>query len=559
MQTFLQDLRFGARTLLQKPGFTLIAVLSLALGTGANTAVFSLLDAVLLRSLPVQEPDRLVLFGDATDVGITSAFPNRSWHLYSYPFFREMRRRSQSFADVAAVNSLPNRVHGVVNAGAPGGELEKINAQLVSGSYFPTLGVKALVGRTLTDADDQTPGGHPVAVVSHSWWQRRFGGDPSIVGKTIAVGGTSYAIVGVTPQEFFGTSVGESPDLWVPLAMEAQLPPGWKGLDEKFFQSLFLIARLKPGVSAEQAGVETNLLFKQILQEFAGPQLTAEQAQNLKQARVDLTPAGRGLSELRQKFSLPLRILMGVVGIVLLIACANIANLMLARAAARRKEFAVRLALGAGRVRLVRQLLTESLLLAALGGVAGLLVAWWGSQALVMMVSSGPDALPLDVSPEGRVLGFTAGLALLSAVIFGLAPTLRASKTEINQALKGDKGASTGKARSRLGKALVVAQVALSLLLLVGAGLFVRTLVNLQNVDTGYKADNVAVFQVDTDSTGLDGDKRLLSLYHEVEERVKAVPGVQAAAFSFFTFNQGRGPAPSSFRTRLRRAVGPRS
>jgi predicted permease len=247
---------------------------------------------------------------------------------------------------------------------------------------------------------------------------------------------------------------------------------------------------------------------------------------------------------LRREFSLPLRILMGVVGVVLLIACANIANLMLARATARRKEFAVRLALGAGRVRLVRQLLTESLLLAALGGLAGLLVAWWGSQALVLMVSSGPDALPLDVSPDGRVLGFTAALALLSAVTFGLAPALRASKTEINHSLKGDKGANTGEARSRLGKALVIAQVALSLLLLVGAGLFVRTLINLQSVDTGYRADNVAVFQVDTDSTGLDGDKRLLSLYREVEERVKAVPGVQAAAFSFFTFNQGAWTSP---------------
>ena len=545
----LQDLRYGMRMLLKHKGFTAVAVLSLALGIGANTAIFSLIDAVMLRSLPVQEPGRLLLFGKAESAGVDIGFPNSSWDLFSYPTYRQVRERNQVFSDVAAVQSFPTRLHGVVHAGGSGGgELEQINAQMVSGTYFSVLGVNATLGRALTPDDDVTAGGHPVVVASNSWWQRRFGGDASVIGTAITIDKTSYTIIGVAPKEFFGTTVGESPDVWVPLAMEEQLPPGWKGINDRTFQSLYLIGRLKPGIGVEQADAETNLIFKQLLLEYSGAQPSAERLQDIQQARIDLTPAGRGLSELRKEFSLPLKILMVVVGLVLLIACANIANLLMARATARQQEFTVRVALGASPARIGRQLLTESLLLSLIGGAAGILVGSWGSSALVSMVSAGPQALPLNVEPDLRVLAFTLIVSVISAVVFGTAPALRASRVELSASLRSNRASSSSMTRSLLGKALLVSQVALSLLLLVGAGLFVRTLVNLQRVDTGFNQDHVLLFQIDTDSIGYKEDSRLVKLYKDVEEKVSLIPGVRAASFSMFAFNQGGWTSPASTR-----------
>jgi predicted permease len=535
-EDMFQDLKYGARMLFKYRGFSAVVIITLALGIGANTAIFSVVNAVLLKSLPVHEPERLVLFGKGESSGRTDSFPNESWDLFSYPFYREVQQRHELFSDVAALLSIPWNVHGTINGTDSPGEIEQLDVQLVSGNYFSALGVKAGFGRMFTEADDQTPGGHPVAVVSHAWWERRLGGDPSAVGKTITIDQTVYTIVGVAPEEFFGTTVGQAPDLWVPLAMEAQMPPAhWNGRDKKLDQTLYLIARLRNGVSAIQASAAVNVLFKQFLE---GQAATAEQLQDIQRASIELTPAGQGLSSLRREFSLSLRILMAVVGVVLLIACANVANLLLARAAARQKEFAVRMAIGAGRIRLVRQLLTESVLLASLGGIAGILLAWWGSRMLIVMVSSGSKPLPLDVTPNVRILGFTILASLLSAVIFGTAPALRATRIEPNSVLKSGAGAMQAMSQSPLGKALVVAQVALSLLLLVGAGLFMRTLINLQNVPTGYNQQNVMLFHMDTSTTGLK-DAYLSQMLHEVEEKVKAVPGVQAASFSFFTFNQG--------------------
>ncbi|HKQ08473.1 MAG TPA: ABC transporter permease, partial [Blastocatellia bacterium] len=535
----IQDLRYGIRILFKQPAFTLIAVLSLALGIGANTAIFSLLDAVLLKSLPVKEPDKLVLFGKGEEGGLTNSFPHASCDLFSYPFYQEVRQRDEVFSDVAALLSMTWNVHGTVNNNSSGGEMQPLRVQPVSGTYFSTLGVNAALGRTFTEADDLTPGGHPVAVVSYAWWQSRMGGDPEAVGKTIAIDQTAYTIVGVAPAEFFGTTVGQAPDIYVPLAMEAQLPPAhWNVRNEKLSQSLYLIGRLKNGVSAEQASAAVNLLFKQSLQELAGPQPAAERAQAIERASIELTPAGKGVSELRREFSLSLRILMAVVGVVLLIACANIANLLLARAANRRREFAVRMAMGAGRIRLIRQLLTESILLAGLGGGAGVLLAWWGSRMLIGMASSSAEPLPLDVTPNMRILGFTLLASLLSAVVFGTAPALRAARIEPNAELKGGRGAARASSQSPLGKALVVVQVALSLLLLVGAGLFVRTLINLQSIPTGFNQRNVMLFEIDTSALGLK-DKQYPALLREVEEKVKAVPGVEANAFAFLVFSQG--------------------
>ncbi len=544
----LQDLRYGLRMLLKHKGFTAVAVLSLALGIGANTAIFSLIDAVMLRALPVQEPDRLVLFGNAESAGITIGFPDSSQDLFSYPTYREVRQRNQVFSDIAAVHSFPSRVHGVVHASGSTGELEQINAQMVSGTYFSVLGVNALLGRTLTPDDDDTPGGHPVVVASNSWWQRRFGGDPSVIGSTINIDKTAYTIIGVAPRDFFGTTVGDSPDIWVPLSMEEQLPPGFKGLTDRMFQSLYLIGRLNTGVSVERAGAEANLLFKQLLLEYSGPQPSAERLQDIQQAHIELTPAGRGLSELRKEFSLPLKILMVVVGVVLLIACANIANLLMARAAARQQEFTLRVALGASPLRIGRQLLTESLLLALLGGGAGILLGSWGSSALISMVSTGPQTLPINLELDSRVLAFTLIVSVISAVVFGTAPALRASRVELSGSLRSNRSSSSAMTRSRLGKALLVSQVALSLLLLVGAGLFVRTLVNLERVDTGFNQEHVLLFQIDTDSIGLKEDSQLVKLYRDVEEKVSAIPGVRAASFSMFAFHQGGWTGAASTR-----------
>ena len=543
----LQDIRYGIRMLLKKPGFTLIAVLSLALGIGANTAIFSLVDAVLIKSLPVHEPKELVLFGKGEDQGASIGVPDRSVDLLSYRFYRQVQQRSDVFSGVASLLSMTWTVHGFVNSS---NDIEQMEVQLVSGTYFPVLGINAGLGRVLTDADDQTQGAHPVAVVSYAWWQQRMGGDPSVIGKTIKIDEVTYNIVGVAPKEFFGTTIGSAPDLWVPLAMEKQLPPAhWDGRSNDNFRSLFVIGRLKSGATAEQANAVVNLLFKQSLRAIAGAQATDETLQDIEKASIELTAVSRGLSLLRQQFSLSLKVLMGVVGLVLLIASANVANLLLAHGAARQREFAVRLAVGAGRLRLVRQLFTESALLVVLGAIAGTALAWWGTRLLLVMASDGPEALPLQVTPNIRVLAFTIGASVLCAVIFGTAPALRASRTEPNTSLKGGKTSALSALRNPLAKAFVVAQVALSLLLLVGAGLFVRTLINLQRIPSGFNQDNVMLFRVDTSATGYkDKDPKLPALLREVEEKVKAVPGVQAASFAFFTFYQGVWTSPAHTR-----------
>jgi predicted permease len=537
----LQDIRFGIRMLLKKPGFTLIAVLSLALGIGANTAIFSLLDAMLLKALPVHEPQQLVLFGKGEDQGASLGPPNGKVDLFSYPFYRQAQQRTDVFSGLASLLSMTWTVHGFVNSSAG---IEQMEVQLVSGTYFPVLGVNAGLGRLLTDADDQNSGGHPVAVVSYAWWQQRLGGDPSAIGRTITIDETTYNIVGVAPKEFFGTTVGSAPDLWIPLAMEKQLPPAnWDGRNKDNFRSLHLIGRLKNGVTPEQATAVVNLLFKQYLRATAG---TPETSQDIEKAGFELTPVSRGLSTLRAQFSLSLKVLMGVVGLVLLIASANVANLLLAHGAARRREFAVRLAVGAGRLRLVRQLFTESALLVALGAISGTALAWWGTRLLLVMASDGPEALPLQVTPNIRVLAFTIGASVLCAVLFGTAPAWRASQTEPNASLKGGKTAALNTLRNPLGKAFVVAQVALSLLLLVGAGLFVRTLINLQRIPSGFNQENAILFQVDTSATGYkEKDPKLAALLRDVEDKVKAIPGVQAASFAFFTFHQGAWTSPA--------------
>ena len=542
LDNLLRDIRYSVRLLIRNPTFSIVAVLTLTLGIGANTAIFSLVDAVLLRSLPVNEPDRLVLFGNGRNGGLTDGFPNSSSDLFSYPFYEDVRKHHEVFKELGALLSITWIVHGRVGPGDV--EPQRLEVQLVSGSYFKTLGLNARLGRLITDADDEVVGMHPVAVVSHAWWSQRMGSNEKAVGNTIKIDETTYTIIGVGPKGFSGTTVGVAPDVWIPLAMESQMPPGhWNGRKEKDLQSLYLIGRLQDGVAREQANAGVNVFFQRFLQDLAGPEPSAENIQNMQRAFVELTPAGKGVNGVRRDFALPLKILMVVVGVVLLISCANIANLLLARGAVRKKEIALRLALGARRFRLMRQLITESLILAGVAGIAGFAFAWWGTGLLIVMASSGPRPLPLDVSPNFRVLGFTLLASVLAAIVFGATPTINATRVDLNTSLKDGKGAVGANSQNRLGRILVVAQVALTLMLMVGAGLFVRTLVNLQHIPTGFNEANVTLLDIDTAATRLK-DEQIVSLLVQAEDRVRTIPGVEAAAFSFFTFNQGGWTSP---------------
>ena len=537
-----QNIRFGLRMLARNPGSSALAIFTLALGIGANTAIFSLLNAVLLRHLPVREPNQLVLFGKGEWNGSFSDFPNRSWQLFSYDGFHQFQRKNQVFTDVAAIDSILFTTHGRVGSAAG---MEKVAAELVSGSYFHTLGVNAFLGRTLTGSDDVTRGGHPLAVASYSWWRRRLAADPSAIGSVVTIGETPYRIIGVAQPGFSGIMIGQSPDLWIPLAMQKQISPGWNGLDNKLFQSLYVIARRKPGVSLEQAAANVNVLFKQILQGYAGPQPSPRQLADIGHATIELTAAATGLSNgLRFRYSSPLEILMAVVAVVLLIACANVANLLLARATARRREIAIRMSIGAGRARLIQQLLVESGILGLAGALLGVLFAWIGSRSLLAMVSTGPEPLPVRVAPDAEVLAFALAAAILTVILSGTVPAFGATRLELAPSLKEGRGIAGGFMNNRLARCLIVGQVALSLALLAGAGLFLRSLVNLMNVNPGFDSGHVVMAGVDAVAAGYHDDPRAADMMLRLEDRVSAVPGIQGASFALMVFNQGEWTDP---------------
>jgi predicted permease len=539
LEYLVQDIRFGLRQLRKSPGFTSIALLSLALGIGANTAIFTLVNAILLRPLPVQNPSELVLFGDGRAQGLTFSVPDGKWQLFSYSFFHDFRRQATSYAGIAAVNS--NQFAS--KASIAGSAYQTTHVDLVSGSYFPVLGVPAFLGRTIIEADDTAPGAGPVAVASYAWFQRHFNGDPSALGKTIRIQSHDYTLIGVARPGFSGVTVARSTDLWIPLSMETEMSPGQNGLANRFFQSLQLIGRLKPDVKPAQASSETNLLFKQIMRDYLGPQPSQKHIEDIAHAGVELTPGRRGNSSLRVAFSLPLKILMTIVALVLLIACANIANMLLARGVARTREVAVRMALGASRGRVVFQLLVESVLLSVSGAVAGLALAWKASILLLQMATPGPGPVPLNLTPDLTVLAFTLGLTVLTALLFGCLPALRATGIEFTPALKDGRGSSWVSARGTLARSLIVGQIALSVLLLVVAGLFVRSLIHLTSIDTGFDKRNVLVFSLDSSTANLShhspDEIRSVHLQEQIESRVQAIPGVQSDSFAFFTFNQG--------------------
>jgi predicted permease len=522
MDSLARDLRLALRTLRQSPAFTGVVVLTLALGIGANTAIFTLLDQVLLRMLPVKNPQELVLLEDS---GVFQGFYFGD-QTFSFPAYRDLQDRSEVFAGV--VGRFPTSVQASYR-----GSNERVAAELVSGDYFGVLGVVPSLGRAFTRDDDRIPGAHPVAMVSHGYWKRRFGSDPKVVGQTLNLNGHPMTIVGVAPPGFNGVEVGAAPDVFVPLTMKAQMTPTWDHLDNRRSRWLNVLARLKPGVDVAQAEAGVNVLYRHILQEdlALGPAVSPKFRDRYAQNHLSLRPGWRGLSQLRQSASLPLFLLMGMVGLVLLIACANVANLLLARGAARQRELAIRLALGARGRDLARQLLVESLVLAFAGGVLGLLVSAWTTDLLLRVLPFEGAVRTFHSEPDLRVGLFTLGVSLLTGILFGLIPAWQTSRPAVTTTLKDEGTSVVGGGHVRFRKGLVVAQVALSLLLLFGAGLMARSLYNLRSLDPGFDEEKLLTFSVDP-SLGGHSPQETLEIFRRLQEGLASQPGALAASMA---------------------------
>ncbi len=538
MRSIVQDFRFALRLWRQRPGFTAVALLSLALGIGANTSIFSMMDALMLRSLPVKSPEQLMLFGSGKQSGMMDGFPARGADLFSVPFLETVRGKNDVFSDVAAVESMIADVHA--RFAGPASDLEPLHIRLVSGNYFTLLGVGPTVGRVLTQDDDQKPGANPVAVMSHRFFERRFPKDSGVVGRTLTFNSTAFTIIGVAANEFSGTVVDESPDFWIPLSMQAQVQPWFQGARDPLLQSLWLTGRLKAGMDSRTAEANMNVAFQQWMHQVAGTSPSREMVENMKKARIELHKAATGISDLRRQFSEPLKILMVLVGLVLLIACVNIANLLLAQSTGRQREIAVRVALGASRPKLTGQFLSESLMLSLMGGALGVLIAWWGGQLLLTLVQADPDhPLPIQVGPNARLLLFTFTLSLVTGIVFGLAPALRMTHVDLAPSLREGKGTARSGSHRRVGQFLVAGQVALALFLMIGAGLFVRTLQKLEQSGAGFDASSAVLLHLDSDASNFKGPA-VTAMHHRLEERIRGLPGVQAASFSMLNFNEGR-------------------
>jgi predicted permease len=550
LETLAQDLRYAVRMIAKSPGLSSVVVLSMALAIGANTAIFSLVDAVLLKTLPVKNPQELVLLGWASPAQGGSAVDSHSGSIAPDPAtgqrvgssltsreFDRMREANQTLSDLFAFAPIYNQL----NVSADG-QSSVSTGQYVSGGYYKGLGVQAVLGRTITDGDDEQ-GAEPVAVVTYDYWKKRFASDPGVIGRPVNINGLPFSIIGVTPPKFQGAlSVGETAEVSVPLASQPLVDrqPSLAAQPSQWW--LRVMGRLKPGATIEQVRANLEGPFQQSAMEGHQEYLAIHPDPRRNDASAPvLTGVSGSPGEMwgRKQYGQQLFVLLVIVGLVLLIACVNTANLLLARSGARGKEIAVRIAVGAGRLRLIRQLLTESLTLAAVGGLAGFIFANWLKNALIPALPWREGALTLDTRLDLRVLAFTAATSVATGIIFGIAPALRATRIDPGPVLKDNAAnQSSGRSRLRLGKTLVVVQVALSLLLLVGAGLFVRTLRNLQQVDTGFDPDNLLLFEINPSLNGYKGEA-VAGLYQQVSQRLKAVPGVKSIAMSQFALLKG--------------------
>jgi len=522
-ETIAQDLRYGLRLLRRNPTFSIVAILTLALGTGANAAIFQLVNSVRLRTLPVERPHELVSIGiDTNDTGRTGRFMSRR-PFFSDPLLQALRSGQQGFSQVFAWGIATWNL-------ATDGEYRPAQGLYVSGGFFDGFGLKAQIGRVITEADDKAGCGAPGAVLTHGFWQSRYGGNPSVIGQVLSLDGRSFEIIGVTPPEFFGPEVGRSFDVAIPLCAEPMIRGEGSALGKPDFWFLDIMARLAPGWTAERADAQLKGISPGIFKETLPPRYNAETAKNYLAFKLTAKPAGTGVSGLRNAYATQLWILLGATALVLLITCANLANLMLARATAREREIAVRLAIGASRKRLVRQMLSESLLIAGLGALGGIVLAQWLSKTLVMFLSTENNRLFVDLSPDWRVFAFITGVAMLACLFFGLSPALKATGTSPGKAMQaGGRSQSDSADRFAARRGLVVAQVALSMVLIVGAMLFGRSLRNLVTVDPGFRQEGILVIDVDIRRSGISEGARA-QVYAQVMDRVRSVAGVEGAA-----------------------------
>ncbi len=513
MKILLKDLRFAARMFLRSPGFTAVMIVSLTLGIGANSAVFSLINGILLRPLPhIAEPDQLVrIFTTRTHTPGTGNV--------SYPDYLDYRENAGDvFADVM--------VHSPIALSfSTGGRPEFTFGYIASGNYFSMLGVQAVIGRTFTSDEDRNPGEHPVTVLSHRFWQRRFGSDPDAVGRTVRLNGHPFTIIGIAPEEFIGTEVIVSADFWIPMMMQAQVLPSVDLIHDREARILRTTARLNPGVGVDEARARIRTLGQNLAQEY--PDANGD-------VGVGLVPEAEARIEvgLNAPITFAAAMLLFLVALVLLIACANVANMLLARAVGRRREIGIRLAIGAGRRRLIRQLLTESVLVSLIGGALGLVLAFWIARLLERVTPPANLPLGIEVPLDFRVLVFTLLVSVAAGMIFGLAPAIQASGTNLVLALKNDSGQHRGRSRRwTLGNLLVVAQVAVSLVLLISAGLFLRSLRSAQAVDLGMDPRHVLAVEIDLDMRGYSEDAGK-GFYRELVARVGRLPGVEAVSLA---------------------------
>jgi len=532
-----QDTLYALRSLRSNAGFALVVVLSLGIAIGANTAIFTLIDALLLRPLPVPNAEELVAIGDGRRVNGASNGSLRT-DLFSYPSYLQLRKDARLLTGLAAMGRT-GRLDLIIDDRNPSperrrdaSEPEHARGRLVSGNYFSVLRVPAFIGRPIAPEDDRVANGAPVAMLSYAYWQRRFAGDRSIVGRTMNINRMPFTIIGVAPDGFHGEVVGRMTDVWMPLTMQPAIMHGQDWLTRPDASWLLLMGRRGPTTSLEQVEAAYPTLVRQAVASTSA----APNGQPPLDDPVLVASGARGLSSLRSVYAESLGTLMVAVGLVLLVVCANVANLLLARGAARARELSVRMALGAGRSRLVRQLLTESVMLGALGGMLGLVFAVWGSKALLRIAAGGPGSVPLDTALDWRVMTFTGVITGLTAVLFGIVPAIRATRVELAATLRSNSRGMAGgllgaPGRIGVGKLLVVGQVALSLMLLVGTSMLVRSTRALANVDVGLARDRLLIVTVDAAPTGAEGE-RLAQLSRTLLERVRRIPGVAAASFS---------------------------